>query len=389
MFRRVARYGPQAHLDPRENRLTEVTATALEHVDGLAAAFARCLLDLGERDARRRRLPESERMRRGTLAAHGRQLAQDRVDIETQLATDQGRYVDLEVLLRPRPRDPGRGLLIWVEVKHGADLHGDQVDAYLSEIDGRFPGENLERAVVVISPRGWEPTQVVPERALHADWQAFARELPAIAAGLEAPEQRWLLTEYIRYLKEESLSDPDALTVSSALALMQYEQAEEAAAGICEHADAHVTDHWGDRTNAAARRGGDPAHGLDYWANYAPHRRGEDQHALWQGTWFEWGLRYGPYMNYVDGLRGSYVFIAGASTSYAKDEPARRPGNETWMGRRQSDGFHRTWLDNYKLVRMRYPDELLAASTLDAQGRALGEWIVEAFEALVEDPPEV
>lgn len=46
MFRRVARYGPQAHLDPRENRLPEVMGTALEHVDGLAAAFAQCLLGL-------------------------------------------------------------------------------------------------------------------------------------------------------------------------------------------------------------------------------------------------------------------------------------------------------------------------------------------------------
>ena len=305
------------------------------------------------------------------------------------MPTIRGRYVDLEVLLRPKPGVGEPGLLIWVEVKHGADVHGDQIDdAYLHDIAGRYPGENLTRAVVLLGPRGWEPTQAVPAAALRADWQAFARELPGFAADTSAPEQRWLIHEYNRYLKEEGLSDPDALTVSSALALMQYEQAEEAAAGICEHADAFVAEHRGDRTDFAKNRSGEPTYGLDYWSNYEPHRRSANPPPRWEGMWFEWGLRYGPYLQYIDELRGTYAFIAGATTHYAKDKPATRSGNEAWMARRHADGFHRAWLDNYKLVRLRYPDELLVASRLEEQGRVLGTWIVEAFEALEDDPPD-
>jgi hypothetical protein len=185
------------------------------------------------------------------------------------------------------------------------------------------------------------------------------------------------------------LSDPDALSVASALALMQFEQAEDAAAGICEHADAYVAQHWCDRTESAKNRAGEPTHGLDYWANYETHRRGAKPHARWESCWFEWGLRYGPYLQYLEERRGSYAFIAGVSTYYAKDEPATKAGNEGWMGRRGADGFQRAWLDNYKLVRIRYPDELLVASTLEDQGLALGKWVVDAFEALSNDPPDV
>jgi hypothetical protein len=41
----------------------------------------------------------------------------------------------------------------------------------------------------------------------------------------------------------------------------------------------------------------------------------------------------------------------------------------------------------YQLGRIRYPDELLAHTMLEAQGHDLGEWIVESFAALAQDPP--
>ena len=40
-----------------------------------------------------------------------------------------------------------------------------------------------------------------------------------------------------------------------------------------------------------------------------------------------------------------------------------------------------------KLVRLRYPDELLVATTLPEQGRLLGQWVLDAFEALALEPP--
>jgi hypothetical protein len=41
----------------------------------------------------------------------------------------------------------------------------------------------------------------------------------------------------------------------------------------------------------------------------------------------------------------------------------------------------------HRLVRLKYPDELLAQTTLEARGQALGEWIVEAFERLAQNAP--
>ena len=40
-----------------------------------------------------------------------------------------------------------------------------------------------------------------------------------------------------------------------------------------------------------------------------------------------------------------------------------------------------------KVARLRYPDELLAATTLEAQGRDLGRWVLAAFAALADDTP--
>jgi hypothetical protein len=62
--------------------------------------------------------------------------------------------------------------------------------------------------------------------------------------------------------------------------------------------------------------------------------------------------------------------------------------NEEWVNRRLSEGCTRFWLAGYyRLARLRYPDELLRETTLEAQGRDLGQWISDAFGALADDPP--
>jgi hypothetical protein len=388
VFRRVTRYSAGAALDPRENRLTEVTAAVLEHVAAAALAMAQHLLSAGERQAATRELSAAEAARRSRLRRQIGSLIPARVRVDTQVPTYSGRYVDLEVVLRPSATSGERGVLLWVEVKHGADVHADQVDAYMSDIQSRYPSEDLERVVVLLGPRGWEPTQPVPEATLRTDWQAFARAFRQFATTVAEPEERWLADQYIRYLEEEGLSDPGALSVTSALTLMEYERAEDAAAGICEQADAYVKQHWGGHRDHAKARSGEPTYGLDFWATCEPRPTDAEAHPRWGASAFEWGLRYTPYLQYLEDARGSYAFIAGASVHLAKDELARRAGNEAWLARREADGFRRTWLDTYKLVRLRYPDELLIATTLEEQGRLLGEWVVESFRMLHGDPPD-
>jgi hypothetical protein len=383
----VTRYRVSQTLDPRENRLTEVTAATLEHVAGLPVAIGRALLEAGCRDATLRRLAAAECERRAQLLARFETLTVDRVSIATQVPTRSGRFVDLELAFDPPPGSGEPGLLLWVEVKHGADLHGNQLDAYLADMPARRPRERDE-VLVLLGPRGWAPDGPTDVRVLRVDWQQVARGVAVYAGTLSAAQEQWLVSEYIRYLKEEGLSDPDALTLASAMALMEHENAADATAGICEHAFAYVEEQWGAATDCARYRGGDPHFGLDFWSNHRTSRRDGPHDERWDPAWFEWGLRYTPYLQYVeDDPRGSYAFIAGASVQVQKQEPWTRQGNEAWAGRRHADGFVRAWLDNYKLVRLRYPDELLVATTLPEQGRLLGQWVLDAFEALALEPP--
>jgi hypothetical protein len=98
LFRKLGRYPVGASVDPRENRLTEAFASALERVDGLAQTLVGEWL--------------------GVVSPEGPVL------IRTQRATVNGRFVDLELCFGP-PALPERR--VWVEIKHGADLHDDQL----------------------------------------------------------------------------------------------------------------------------------------------------------------------------------------------------------------------------------------------------------------------
>jgi GDPmannose 4,6-dehydratase len=215
-----------------------------------------------------------------------------------------------------------------------------------------------------------------------------ARTVGAVAPRFMPPEQRWLLDHYIRYLKEEGLSDPDALTAASALSLMEYNRAWDAAAGVCQYADQHVQDYWGARGSHKQTTGKTrpPAHGPGYYANFDPHRKEHTAAPTWRGAWFEWGLRDTSSIQGLDETRGAWVFMAGA-TLVTKDDPTKAEGNEHWLAARTAEGFQRFWVDYYRFAMLRYPDELLNETTLEQQGRALGAWIVDAFDHLADHPP--
>ncbi len=388
LFRRVTRYSVGSVVDPRENRLTEVTAAVVEQVDGLAQALVRTLLRSGAEDATRRELAVAEMERRERLIEMAETVAVPRVHVSTQVATRQGRFVDLEILLRPAVGALNPGLLVWVEVKHGADLHGDQLDVYSQDIRLRPVPEHVERVVVLLAPRGWTPVMgVVPSNVLMAAWQSVGRALRRDVV-VRPPEQAWLLSEYIRYLKEEGLSDPEALTTALALALMEFNAAWDAVAGICEHADSVAQTDWGARGRHQKTRGNAPvpAFGTGYWAHYDRNRKSQQPSENWRGAWFEWGLRDTADMQGLENTRGTWAFVAGVT--FKKDNPTKVIANEQWLARRMAEGFQYFWIGGYyRLARLRYPDELLRDTTLEAQGRQLGCWVVGSFGALADDPP--
>ncbi len=404
LFSRATRYARSPSLDPHENRLTEITAAVLERVDGLAQEVAEALLRTAC-DHASQKLAEaheastaqwsveqwqSELRCRETVLAAVERLEEPRTLVSTQVTTPKGRYVDMEIWLRPkRPADTAEDVVLWLEIKEGSDIHGNQLDVYLEDIAAH---KAAQKAVLLVAPRGQNFASPPPLTVAPVDWQSASAVVAATAADPATKEvERWLLDEYAEYLREEGLMDPEALDVGMALALMEVNDAEEAAAGICEHADAWVAAHWGKRTNQAMPRGNstDPAYGLDYWANYEPNHPGETAALTWQGGWLEWGMRNTGELEYVndDDVRGANVFYAGV-TFEAKANPAKTAGNETWLNERFSDDFLMPWFSGYhRLVRFKYPDELLAQTTLEAQGQALGKWVVEAFGRLAQNVP--
>jgi hypothetical protein len=356
----------------------------LEHVDGLPLAFVQQLLDAREAVAQTDAVD--------TRPAHtkvAQRLAVQRVEVNTQVATQAGGFVDLEVLLRPAVGSTEPGLLVWVEVKHGADLHGHQLETYVGDIGRRAVSDTVERVVVLLAPRGWRPPEgAVPAEVVSADWHGVARTVQAADGRARSPEQRWLLSQYVHYLKEEGLSEDEPLSALSALSLMEYNNAWDAAAAVCQYADAYVQATWGARADKKTWRGSDkpPAFGPEYWATYDAHRRDENVDPNWRGAWFEWGLRNTSEMQGVEQARGAYVFVAGATLT--KEDPTGADGNERWFARRVADGFEHLATGGYwRLNRLRYPDELLSQTSLEAQGQELGRWIVGSFGALADHPP--
>jgi hypothetical protein len=380
LFWRVTRYPAGSSVDPRENRLTEVTAAALEQVDGLAHAFARSLIETSVESAAHSlpAIPDAL----ATLLQPGALERLTRVEVRTQLPTSKGRFVDMALLLRPPLGKDEVGLLAWVEVKHGSDLHSDQLDAYVDaiKVERNFP-EPVAPVVVLLGPRGWKPTGTVPATVLQADWQAAGRAATAIAPRVVKPEQAWLLREYIRYLKEEGLADPDGLNTTTALALMEVGNAHAALAGVCEHAQAEVERGWG------ASREQDKFIPL-FWATHETHRVGETPNPAWGDCDFEWLSCDTSNWQYFDEPRGGRAFIASVSIARLRDNLTKHPDNQEWLARRFADGFAYFWASGaYRLARVLYPDALLDETKLEDQGRRLGKWVVAAFDALLADPP--
>jgi hypothetical protein len=82
------------------------------------------------------------------------------------------------------------------------------------------------------------------------------------------------------------------------------------------------------------------------------------------------------------------VGVHGRRDTNHQEHPTKVAGSEEWYARRVADGFHYFWIGGYyRLARLRYPDELLGATTLEAQGRELRRWVLDAFTALADDPP--
>jgi len=389
LFRRLSRYPPTPSTDPRENRLTETTAAVLERVDGLPQAVVVALLTAAidalelDSDAATGALgPVEHALQTAHTACSS--FDKPRVDVRTQVATPRGRFVDLSIRLRHGPPDGSEDILVWLEVKYGSDLHGEQLDVYLQEIDAQ---PAAHRIVLLVKPRGQEIKGVLPTRVRAVDFQVVSGIVAAFVDSPELPdEQSWLLDEYADYLDEEGLMDPQALSATHAVALMELGAAADAVAGVCEHAHATIEAGWGKLTEQATsgRAAPVPVYGLGYWEAFDARPASPN----WRGGWYGWGVGEPDDWQYFDDApRGSTAFFAGAGFD-AKPNPYKEAGNESWIATLVNQGFRWCWFgSSYQMIRVKYPDELLVATTLDHQGLILGQWVIETFRLLEAHPP--
>ena len=294
LFRRVTRYPVLGGLDPHENRLTEVTAAVAARVRDMPATLVRVLAREG-RASLRERLRDADPDSRGEIAlacraldrlqAHMESPARSSARIATQVVR-RGRSVDLEVRLRSDPLDRTQDVLMWVEIKHGAPVHGDQLQSYLERI-------RLEpaahRAVVVLAPRGAMPELAsVPRRVGVVAWQQVAADVAALVRITDDAERR-LLLEYLDFLKEEKLMDDAALNARHAATLADQPSAFNVIERLCELTSSHVERQWGKASNYRGRDRGGRRFEPGYWERIryptTPGRPRTGATVGWNGRW--------------------------------------------------------------------------------------------------------
>jgi hypothetical protein len=382
---RVTKYVPRHRLDPAENRLTEVTAGVLEHVTGFAAPFVASMLDFAAEDLvmRARAAAHGERCALQQRATALRELCNRiraygdwRVEVRTQVGTSSGRFVDLEIRLRPELLRHDTDLVFWIEVKHGAPVHGDQLEAYEREI----PHNGV---VLVVAPLQSMP-EYVPTYMPVVPWQRLAGVVRRRRrrAGLGTSEY-FILDAYAAFLREEGLMD-DALTTSHALALEHHAGAEQVLTRLCQLVDPNVEDRWGEREDQhkSYRK---VKYEQGWWATYPLQRRGgAEPPSTWRGAFLGWELCDDSGLG--RDARNTTAFVAGASMWF-EDNPVAISENAGWVSDRRTEGFAAYEGDYQRMWAFLYPEQLLVETTLEGQARHLADWVVGRFEALTAVPP--
>lgn len=372
MFRRVVRFAERGSDNPAENRLTEITAAVLERHPVLARGFIAALLRQAARNARPAAQPRIAAAH-AWLAEHGDTAE---VLVSTQLMRG-GRYVDLELRLAYDPLRRARDLVVWVEIKHGAGISGDQLDAYLSLID-QEPG--VVRTIIVLAPGQTPPSgALVPDAVSVALWQQVLGDcLTRLPRQPQASASALLLQELIAYFEEEGLMPAQPLTTELALSLAVRDAANKTVTALCTIVHERVLESYAD---GGAKGRGNPQYGTGFWARHAI----TPSSPTWLGAWLEWGLR-NDYAR--PERRGAYAFVAGASFNRSADV-AGGARHEQWLAARLNQGFERVTHELPRLWSYRYPEQLLIASTFEEQADLLGDWVLERFDALTANPPSL
>ena len=378
-FHVVSRYARPALAEQWENRLTQVFAGVLEHSEGLALELARHWLAVDPTDGREQLDAQSPDVA-ASLGEEGLLLR----NVRTQRPTHGGKVVDLELRFGHRDATSADDIVIWIEVKDGASPHEHQLSNYLRDI---IPLDVRASAVVLLAPRQSYPftrPEPPPPKVRQRRWQRTAARCAGWARRADGVPQ-FLVAEFLDYLQEENLMDPEALTPVHLVALAEYQRALDGIETICEVASGVIEHDWNTRTNCKMSHG-KPDFGLGYYELHPTAAAGEDE-VDWGPVWWDWVLR-GADLGIEDSRGGVPVFTAGLTAELPG--AIVTPATTAWATKLADSNSHRfvEFADSYnRFSRVAYPEEVLVGRTLQQQGESLGKWVVASYKALYEAGP--
>jgi hypothetical protein len=208
-FSRVARFEPGLGHTPRENSLTEAFVAVLEH----------CSPD-----------PASALIEELTA------WSADDWSAKTQVSTGRGLdKIDIELLAESALLHDGAvgKVRVWIEVKHHADLGHEQLKRYRQALDAQPDGR--EGRLLLLAPLGFPRNQPAVKDHVHdvVDWQAVGSCLKTREDHESLSEHgRWLVREFLSFLREEGLAVTEALTPRHVDAVLLREHSFNAFQGL-------------------------------------------------------------------------------------------------------------------------------------------------------------
>ena len=373
LFSRMAKYVPSQASDPKENRMTECLAAVLEHSgDDLVFEFAHMLLDpAGANPSRGETTVQASAEHLASLSA-----AHSASSVTTQYPVpgeNRGKgYLDL-VLAFDTDSGPFR---LGVEIKIDASLTGDQLSAYSmsEEID----------ALVLLAPSSKLPKLSIPNDLIDVvgkrSWQTVGELISEFTP--EAPEHAaWLTDQFADYLDQEGLMPAMPLSLENLSALEHHAEAERSLSALTAEARIHICKSWA-TVEAGTEQTRNP---FTSWKHYATTSDGSGTSNIWgDAFWFEFGTRSEEIKG--AGFGPGLHFIAGASARKSVQLP-----KAVNVERLHGDGFTGPYKDKYctRLVRISSLRDILVPSgalgsdtTIEEQGRLVGDWVLSAFRAL-------
>ena len=220
-------------------------------------------------------------------------------------------------------------------------------------------------------------------------WEAAARvvaDQPAEARTING----FLLDELHRFLDWEGFREPAVINAEHLAAYDVALEAETALKGLCERVSKRLEDQLGPPSDWLGSDRRSKKYGYNYYEAWSLDELPDRPLGR---RWLDWSAYQG--VGHPVAPSGGLFFMSGLVVD--RDEPLMWPGEAAAFARLE-DGvplagteirFARISDECERLTRTSEPNKLLDPATdLDAQARAVSDWVLDGFRALARELPE-